>query len=46
MASSRAKARSTQSQTCVKYRGIVISIKTKTDVKTGNLKLLHKKMSK
>ena len=43
---SRAKIRSTQSQTCVKYRGNIICIKRNTDVNTGNLKILHKKMSK
>ena len=43
---SRAKTRSTRSQTCVKYRDNIICIKRNTDVKTGNLKILHKKMSK
>ena len=42
----RAKIRSTQSQTCVKYRGFIICIKRNTDVNTGDLKILHKKMSK
>ena len=40
---SRAKIRSTQSQTCVKYRGSIIFIKRNTDVNTGDLKILHKK---
>ena len=43
---SRAKIRSTQSQTCVKYRGNIICIKRNTDVNTGDLKILHKKMPK
>ena len=42
----RANIRSTQSQTCVKYRGNIICIKRNTDVNTGDLKILHKKMSK
>ena len=42
MASSRVKTRSTQSQTCVKYRGIIICIKRNTDVNTGDLKKLQK----
>ena len=46
MASSRAKPRSTQSQTCVKYRGIIILIKRNKIVKTSDLKIFHKKMSK
>ena len=41
MASSRARSRSTQSKTCVKYRGIIIFISRNTD-----LKILHQKMSK
>ena len=40
---SRAKKRSTQSQTCVKYRGNIICVKRNTDVNTGDLKILHKK---
>ena len=43
MASSRAKTRSTQSQTCMKYRCIIIFIRKNSDVNTGNLKILHKK---
>ena len=42
----RAKKRSTQIQTCVKHRGNIICIKRNTDVNTGDLKILHKKMSK
>ena len=42
----RAKIRSTQRQTCVKYRGNIICIKIYTDVKTGDLTVLHQKMSK
>ena len=36
----------TRSQTCVKYRGLIICIKRNTDVNTGDLKVLHKKISK
>ena len=43
IASSRAKIRSRQSQTCVKYRGNVICIKTKTDVNTSDLKKTSQK---
>ena len=43
---SRAKIRSTRSQACVKYRGFIICIKRNTDVNTGDLKILHKKMSR
>ena len=43
MARSRAKTRSTQSPTCMKYRGIIIFIKRNSDVNTGDLKILHKK---
>ena len=43
---SKAKIRSTQSQTYVKYRGNIMCIKRNTDVSTGDLKILHKKMSK
>ena len=43
IASSRAKIRSRQSQTCVKYRGNIICIKRKIDVNTSDLKKLHKK---
>ena len=46
ISSSRAKTRSTRSQTCVKYRGNIICIKRNTDVNTGNLKILHKKIIK
>ena len=46
MASGRAKARSTQSQSCVKYRGINILINRNTIVNTSDLKIFHKKMSK
>ena len=40
--SSRAKTRSTQSQTCVKYRGINILIKRISDVNIGDLKIFTK----
>ena len=40
---SRAKIRSTQRQTCLKYRGNIICVKRNTDVNTGDLKILHKK---
>ena len=43
ISSSRAKTRSTRSQTCVKYKGNIICIKRNTDVNTGDLKILHKK---
>ena len=43
MASSRAQTRSTQSQTCMKYGGIIIFIKRNSDVNTGDLEILHKK---
>ena len=43
MDSSRAKTRSTRSQTCMKYRGIFIFIKRNSDVNTGDLKKHHKK---
>ena len=43
---SRAKIRSTQSQTFVKYRGNIICIKRNTDVNTGDLKILCKNMPK
>ena len=46
IASNRAKTRSTRSQTCVKYRGIIIFIERNTDVHSGDLKILHQKMSK
>ena len=46
ISTSWAKIRSTQIQTCVKYRGNIICIKRNTDVNTGDLKILHKKMSK
>ena len=42
-ASSRAKTRWRQSQTCGKYRGIILCIKRKTNVNTSDLKILHKK---
>ena len=41
--SSRAKTRSRRSQTCVKYRGVIICIKRNTDVNTSDLKKLKKK---
>ena len=41
---SRAKTRSTRSHGCVKYRGNIICIKRNTDVNTGDLKILHKKI--
>ena len=43
MTSSRAKTRSTQSQTCMKYEGIIICIKRNSDVNTVDLKILQKK---
>ena len=43
IASSRAKARSPRSQTCVKYRGIIIFIKRNIIVSTGDRKICHKK---
>ena len=46
MASRRVKARSTQSQTCMKYGSIIIFIKRNSDVNTGDLKILDQKMSK
>ena len=46
MASSRAKTGGTRNQTLVKYSGIIIFIKRNTDIKTGDLKTLHKKISK
>ena len=45
-ASIRAKTKSRQSETCVKYRGIIICIKRNTDLNTSDLKILYKKMSK
>ena len=41
IASSRAKTRSRQSQTCVKYRGNIICIRWSTDVNTNDLKILN-----
>ena len=41
IASNRAKTRSRRSETCVKYRGIIICIKRNTDVKTRDLKILY-----
>ena len=46
MTSSGVKTKLTQIQTCVKYRGIIICIKRNTIVDTGDLKILHKEMSK
>ena len=46
IASNRAKTRPRQSQTCVKYRGIIICIEGNTDVNTSDMKILYKKMSK
>ena len=43
---SSAKIRSTQSQSCVKYRDNIMCIKRYTDVNTGDLKKFKKKMSK
>ena len=43
IASSRAKTRSTRSQTWGKYRCNIICIKKNTDVNTGDLKIPHKK---
>ena len=45
ISSNRPKTRSTRSQACVKYRGNIIFIKRNTDMNTGDLKILHKKMS-
>ena len=41
-----AQIRSTRIRICVKYRGNMICIKRNTDVNTGDLKILHIKMSK
>ena len=46
IASNRAKTRSTQIQTCVKYRGIIIFISRNKDVNSGGLKIRQQKMSK
>ena len=43
MTSSRAKTRSTRSQICMKYGGIIIFIKINSDINRGGLKILHKK---
>ena len=43
ISSSRAKPRSTQSQTCVMHKGNIICNKRNTDGNTGDLKILHKK---
>ena len=43
MASNKAKTRSTQSQTCIKYGGINFFIKRNSDNNKGDLKILHKK---
>ena len=43
MASGRAKTRSTRSQKCMKYGGIINFLKRNSDVNTGDLKILHKK---
>ena len=43
IAISRVKKRSRQSQTCVKYRGIIICIKRNTDPNTSDMRILHKK---
>ena len=43
MASSRAKTRSTQSHTCMKYEVIIIFSKRNSDVNKGDLKILRKK---
>ena len=42
----KAKIRSRQSQTCAMFRGNIMCIKRNTDANTGDLKILHKKMSK
>ena len=44
MVSRRGKTRSTQSQTCVKYRGILPFIKRNTDVNTGDLIFFYVKI--
>ena len=44
--SNRAKTGPRQSQTCGKYRGIIICIERNTDLNTSDLKKLYKKMSK
>ena len=46
IASNRATTRPTQSQTCVKFRGIFICIERNADVNTSDVKILYKKMSK
>ena len=46
MTSSRAKARPTQSHTCVKYWGIIFLIRKNTIVHISDLKIFHKKKSK
>ena len=46
MASGRAKTRSTQSQTGVNYRAIIIFIMRDLDINTGDLKKITNKMSK
>ena len=46
IASNRAKTRSKPSQTCVKYRGSSIFLKRNMYVNSGDLKILHQKMSK
>ena len=46
IASSRAKTRSRQIQTCVKYGGNIICIKRNTDLNKSDLKKLLKKTSK
>ena len=43
IASSKAKTKSRQSQTCVEYRGYIICIRRNTGVNTSDLKILHKK---
>ena len=40
MASTRAKAGFIPSQICVKYMGIIIFIKTNTDMNTGDMRIL------
>ena len=46
MASSISETRSTQSQTCIKFRGIIIFIKRYVDAKTGDMKILKISFSK
>ena len=46
IASSRAKTRSRQSHTCVRYRDNIVWIRRNTEVNTSDLKIFYKKTSK